>query len=251
MFQLYYNTTGIVTVHLLAEATGSSSVRITRSIQLFFICPSAIARTPRITCPSPPPPPLSALPHSDLLGQASTRYAADFSCAADASARFPDSKGALLIGGMVQRLQGNWGGALVAYAAAASDEEQARDELPELLKAWVDAQLIELQELQQQQKQQQQQQPYAWKRTRSVSQLSPPGGDGRTYISIVMVGRHDNTQVMYPQNQGCTLLMSLSSSVSTHLMPAWIAQGYAHYSNAQLLESPPPPKASSPIIFRS
>jgi hypothetical protein len=97
--------------------------------------------------------------------------------------------------GMVQRLLGNWQDALEAYAAAASGAGQAHDELPEPLQVWLDAQVMELQQLHHQHQQQQQQPPHKWKRTRLLSRLTTPGGDGSTYISIVMVGRHDNTQV--------------------------------------------------------
>ena len=101
---------------------------------------------------------------------------------------------------MLSRLLGDWEGALAAYAdAVAADdgdggEGRGGGELPDILVKWLDLQFDELRALQQQQQQQQQQQ-YAWQRTRSIARLTPPGGDSGIYISIVMVGRHDNTQV--------------------------------------------------------
>jgi hypothetical protein len=196
--QMFYNTTGMVSMHLLVEGSGSISARASQVIRLFFICPYTASRTPRITCDSPPPPPPTPPPDADLYGQAPTRYAADLGCVSEASARFPNSRGALVIEGMMQRLLGNWVTAMEAFAAAASaDGGQPHDELPSSIKVWLDVQLREIRQLEQQQQQQQKQkqQQYAWKRTQLQSRLTAPGGDGSTYISIVMVGRHDNTQV--------------------------------------------------------
>ncbi len=102
--------------------------------------------------------------------------------------------------GMLSRLLGDWEGALASYADAVAADEGGGGggvgggrELPDILVKWLNLQFDELRALRQ--RQQQQQQQYAWQRTRSIARLTPPGGDSGIYISIVMVGRHDNTQV--------------------------------------------------------
>ena len=124
--------------------------------------------------------------------QALARYASDMACVADAEDKFAGSKGSKVMRGMMSRLLGDWNSAAEAYAAAVGGA--AADMLPESLKMWLTMQLDELRALKQQQQQQQQQQ-YTWHRARSLARVTPPGGDGSIYISIVMVGRHDNTQV--------------------------------------------------------
>ncbi len=97
---------------------------------------------------------------------------------------------------IVARLIGEWQGATDAYAAAAAGG--GGGDMPALLRQWIGEQREELHQLLQQQQQQQQQQQrvvYTWQRARSLSRMTSPGGDGSVYISIVMVGRHDNTQV--------------------------------------------------------
>ncbi len=98
--------------------------------------------------------------------------------------------------GMMSRLLGDWDSAAEAYGAAAADD--GGEELPDMLKMWLKVQLDEIQALKQQRRQQQQQQNYhKWQRSRSMSRVTAPGGDSGIYISIVMVGRHDNTQVRW------------------------------------------------------
>ncbi len=109
---------------------------------------------------------------------------------------------------VVARLIGDWQVAFDAYAAAAAggggDGGGGGGEMPALLRQWIGEQTEELRQLLQQQEQPPQQQQeeeqgqhavYTWKRARSLSRMTSPGGDGSVYISIVMVGRHDNTQV--------------------------------------------------------
>jgi hypothetical protein len=117
-------------------------------------------------------------------------------CTSAASAKYPGSKGAHVLAGMMQRLLGNWEKAIDELAAAAGDGGgQPLDELPNSIRGWVNAQLNQLRQLEDQQQQQKPQ--HVWKRTSLQSRLTSPGGDGSTYISIIMVGRHDNTQVQH------------------------------------------------------
>jgi hypothetical protein len=134
--------------------------------------------------------------------------------------------------GMLSRLLGDWEGALAAYADAAAADDGGGGgggggELPDILVKWLNLQFDELRALQQQQllQQQQQQQQYAWQRTRSIARLTPPGGNSGIYISIVMVGRHDNTQVSRDHPSIRTSASCARSFVSTRLTLVWTARG--------------------------
>jgi hypothetical protein len=110
----------------------------------------------------------------------------------------------LVLQAVVARLIGDWQVAIDAYFVAAAGGGGGGGEMPALLRQWIGEQTEELRQLLQQQAQPQKQQQeeeqgqhavYTWKRARSLSRMTSPGGDGSVYISIVMVGRHDNTQV--------------------------------------------------------